>query len=169
MKAIEKYDIIIEKYPYYESLNVRLMEDYRNANFNKDYKTTVYGKHSDFFTKSPNIDKVVEWIKSLIFNDYPYLKEYVLINGNSWFVGYDVGDYSASHDHIPWLFSWIYYLNTPEGSAPLVFTTSGKKITAEEGKVVIFPSLMRHGVSKNRCKDRMALVGNIIAKPLLKW
>ena len=164
MKLGEKHGIIIEKYPYYESLNVKLKEDYLNANFDLEYKTTVSGKHSDYYTQSPNIDIVTSWIISLVRNHYPYMKKYNLVNGNSWFVGYDVGEYSVEHDHIPWLFSGVYYLNTPKGSSPLVFSTSGKKIKAEEGKVLVFPANMRHHVPKNKCRDRMALIGNLIVK-----
>ena len=44
---------------------------------------------------------------------------------------------------------------------PLVLTTSGKKIKAQEGKVIIFPSNVRHHVPKNRCDGRITLAGNI--------
>ena len=80
-----------------------------------------------------------------------------------WFAIYDEGDYAKSHHHIPYsLWSFVYYVNTPKGSSPLVFTTSGKKIKAEEGKLVLFPAGVRHHVPKNRCKNRLVLAGNLI-------
>ena len=47
--------------------------------------------------------------------------------------------------------------------SPLVFTTSGKKIKAEEGKVVIFSGDILHHVPKNRCNNRIVLAGNIFS------
>ena len=58
-------------------------------------------------------------------------------------------------------FSFVYFIKCPKGSAPLVFTTSGKRIKAEEGKVLIFPGNMKHHVPKNKGEGRMVLAGNI--------
>ena len=107
MKIIESHDVIIDKHPYYESLNKRLMEDYYRADYDTDTPPNVTGKHSDFRTKSPNIDVVNSWIISLINRHNPFLS-YVkidLINLDNWFVGYDEGDVCKSHDHSPSLYS----------------------------------------------------------------
>ena len=57
---------------------------------------------------------------------------------------------------------FVYFVNAPKGASPLVFTTSGKKIKAEAGKVVIFPGTMYHHVPKNKCKNRVILAGNMV-------
>ena len=171
MKITESHDVIIEKHPYYESLNKRLMEDYYRADYDTNTPGNASGKHSDFRTKSPNIDVVNSWIISLINRHNPFLS-YVkidLINLDNWFVGYDEGDVCKSHDHIPSLYSWSYYINAPEGSAPLIFTTSDKKVKTETGMAIIFPSSVRHYVPKNNCCDRMVLVGNVSPSPLSKY
>ena len=67
-----------------------------------------------------------------------------------------------NHNHTSALMGFVYFINTPKGSSPLVFKTSGKKIKAEEGKIVLFPGVMNHYVPKNKCKNRMILAGNII-------
>ena len=41
---------------------------------------------------------------------------------------------------------FVYFVNTPKGSSPLVFPTSGKKVKAEAGTLVIAPSTLRHKV-----------------------
>ena len=59
------------------------------------------------------------------------------------------------------MFSFVYFIKCPKGSSPLVFTKSGKKIKAEEGKIVIFPGWLRHHVPKNKCEGRITMAGNI--------
>ena len=83
---------------------------------------------------------------------------------NFWVVHYSREDFTVSHCHYPAQWSWVYFVNSPKGSSPLVFTTSRKKIKAEDGKVVIFPSILRHHVLKNKCDDRIVFAGNIFVK-----
>ena len=42
------------------------------------------------------------------------------------------------------------------------FNYSGKKVKAEDGKLVIFPAHVRHSVPKNKCKNRVSLIGNVL-------
>ena len=58
-------------------------------------------------------------------------------------------------------FAFNYFIKTPKESSPLIFTTSGETINAEEGKLVIFPASLIHEVPKNKCDDRIVLSGNI--------
>ena len=80
---------------------------------------------------------------------------------SSWFVRYGRGDETPDHDHLPALYSWVYFIKCPKGSPPLVFTRSRKKVKSEEGKVVIFPSWLWHHVPPNKCDGRIVLVGNV--------
>ena len=43
----------------------------------------------------------------------------------------------------------------------MVFTTSGKRVKAEEGKVIIFPGNVLHHVPKTRSDGRVIMAGNI--------
>ena len=55
----------------------------------------------------------------------------------------------------------MYFINCPRGSSPLIFKASGKRIKAEEGKIVVFSSNLKHYVPKNRCENRLVLAGNM--------
>ena len=77
-----------------------------------------------------------------------------------WGQVYNEGDYQISHSHLPSHVSFVYYVNTPKGSSPLVFAQSGKKVKAESGKMVIFPGSIYHHVPKNKCEGRSVIAGN---------
>ena len=53
-------------------------------------------------------------------------------------------------------------MRSPKGSSPLVFDTSGRKAKPDEGKIVIFPGLIKHSVPNNRCDGRVVIAGNYI-------
>ena len=78
-----------------------------------------------------------------------------------WGQVYNIGDYQISHHHIPSHWSFVYYVNTPKGSSPLVFTQSRKKIKAEAGKLLIFPGHLTHHVPENKCEGRTVVAGNL--------
>ena len=49
----------------------------------------------------------------------------------------------VEHDHYPHCtIVFVYFVNTPKGSSPLVFPTSGKKVKAEAGTLVIHPGVL---------------------------
>ena len=158
----ETFEIIIDRYPYYQSLNEKLLEDSKrsdypvNLSYEDNYK--FYAKHSDFNTSSKSIDIINSWVINVLCIKYPGLIE--LKSVASWFALYNRGDWVACHDHIPNLYSYVYFVDSPKGSSPLVFTTSGKRIKAEKGKVVIFPASMIHHVPVNKCDGRVTLAGN---------
>ena len=90
-------------------------------------------------------------------------KEYALLSSPScrwylelkdlWGQVYNEGDFQESHDHVPNHWSFVYYVNTPRGSSPLVFESSGKKFRPKAGQVIIFPAWLMHYVpptTKNR-------------------
>ena len=161
MKLRENVNIIIENYPFYETLNPKLMEDVSNINFENSYQTNVYGKMSSWRIHSPNIEIIHSWVTQLINRDSKYPTGILKFN-DTWFAVYDEGDFAHIHDHHRVVFSFVYFINCPQGSSPLIFTTSGKRIKAEEGKLVIFPGLTKHHVPKNKCKNRVILAGNVV-------
>ena len=165
MKITEKLDVIIEKHPLYESLNKKLLEDAQVATWGGDTTPDLYegdtASFSGAHTNSKSIDLIFSWTAELINNRYSYMRGFRLRLLSSWFVRYGRGDETPDHDHLPALYSWVYFIKCPKGSPPLTFTNSGKRIKSEEGKIVIFPSVVRHYVSKSNCDDRLVLVGNI--------
>tara|TARA_B100000287_G_C20404250_1_gene690914 strand:- start:82 stop:594 length:513 start_codon:yes stop_codon:yes gene_type:complete len=163
VKVRENLDIIVEKHLHYKSINQKILKEIESVDYSESYKTNVKGKMTSFLFFPKEGQVIRDWVNALVYKDHPYLTSHgKIIHANSWIAKYDRGDYTIEHDHCPCLFSYIYYVNCPKGSSPLVFTSSGKRIKAEEGKVIIFPSIMKHDVPKNRCDDRIVLSGNVV-------
>jgi len=166
MKVKESHEIIIDQHPYHETLNTELIKDAGNADYGVPYAQNAGASHiharmSAYTTRSRSIDLLSSWMRSLLYRRYSWLSKEKIEICNTWFNRYDVDDYATSHDHIPFPFSFNYFIKCPKGAAPFVFTGSGKRIKPEEGKVIIFPSCIRHHVPKNKCKDRIVLAGDI--------
>ena len=168
MKIRENHHIILEKHPYAEFLNKDLMAESQlhDNEINSNYTNLVGKKISTSKSNDAPSKLIGQWIVTIlkdVVHNSPLIAETISYDVSMWFAIYDEGDYAKSHHHIPYsLWSFVYYVNTPKGSSPLVFTTSGKKIKAEEGKLVLFPAGIRHHVPKNRCKNRLVLAGNLI-------
>ena len=171
----ERHEIVIEKHPYYDSLNKKLMKDLESLEFFTPDSFLKYTNIQGLQTISVKEKKrtssmvlILEWVTQLLNNHIGFslrtgAEEFGgKVKYNVWFAKYNKGDYTKVHHHLPAaLLGFVYFVNSPPGSSPLVFSTSGKKIKAEEGKVVIFPSSIKHGVPFNRCKNRIIMAGNI--------
>ena len=146
----------VEKVDYPEGLSY---EDY--------YK--FYAKHSSYHTVTDNIKVVNSWVLNVLRIYFgSSLSNYQSKVIQNWFAVYDRGDWVDCHNHFPLSFSFVYFVNCPRGSAPLKFNYSGKKVKAEEGKLVIFPAHVGHSVPKNKCKNRVSLIGNVLIEEPLK-
>ena len=75
-----------------------------------------------------------------------------------WGQYYKKGDYQSTHAHNPLSWSFVYYVNAPKGSAPLVFSSSNKKIFPKPGMLVLFPSWLEHYVPKHKCEEIRSVV-----------
>tara|TARA_B100000902_G_C26858028_1_gene691636 strand:+ start:77 stop:598 length:522 start_codon:yes stop_codon:yes gene_type:complete len=163
----EHLPVIIEKHPFYESINNKLMEQVNSLPFSSPDQSNPYTNViADQYTLrdddvGPTIKLIQDWIKELISINL-VRKGVNLSRFIMWFSRYAKGQGANNHDHlVASSFSAVYFVNTPKGSSPLVFPTSGKKIKAEEGKIVIFPASLRHMVPQNKSKDRVTLAFNI--------
>ena len=162
----ENLHVLIEHHPYAKSLNKKLLETSKEYHFSRDFFNEDGGPSNVRALQTLGIVKsevLSMWILSLIRNE-PFLRIPQKISMEQmWMVKYNKGDFTQWHHHKPAFMSFVYFVKTPRGSSPLVFTTSGKRIKAEEGKVVIFPGNMLHNVPKNKCDDRMVVSGNVFA------
>ena len=168
MMVREECYIIIERHPHYKSLNKKLMEDVDNVDYPEglsyeDY-FNFYAKHSSYDTLSKNIDIINSWVINVLGIQYPPPDTYKYSVVDNWFAVYNRGDWVDYHDHVPTTYSFVYFVNCPKGSAPLKFYDRGKTVKAEDGKLVIFPSLLRHSIPKNKCENRVSLIGNVLAR-----
>ena len=169
MNIQESVTVIREKHPFWESLKTKLIEEESKGILNKRY-TNIIGKKS---LSSPSFDApsklIAQWVQGILQNKYRsggvFNAITVYYNIEMWFAKYGKGDYTKKHDHLPFgIFSFVYFVQCPKGSSPLVFSTSGKKVKAEEGEVVIFPGWVKHHVPKNNCDGRITLAGILLVK-----
>ena len=159
----EKCRIVIEEYPFADILKQKLLVDMESTYFTNPKSDVIRAQMTSYETQSKNISRLTNWIRLVTMANYNI--KYRLEFYNCWFVKYGMGDCNKTHFHHPGSFSFVYFIQTPRGSSPLVLTTSGKKIKAQEGKVIIFPSNVRHHVPKNRCDGRITLAGNCTHVP----
>ena len=160
----EKLCFLVDRHPYYESLNKKIIEESNKMIWTREIYNADGGPsnvkapqtYPYTFTKSTGV--INDWILNLISSNLKRGLTFKVMN--SWLANYGSGDWTARHDHGSW-YSYVYFVRTPRGSSPLIFTTSGKRIKAQEGKVVIFPGNIMHHVPPNRGVERMTLAGNI--------
>lgn len=170
LKVSEEHDVVVVECPFGDQMKPRLMEACVKEEKTLSYKTNVQAQMTSYETKSEHLTTMEEWIYQLIGggayttsgNRFTY--EFT----NSWFAVYNNGDYTKSHMHFPAILSWVYMINCPEGSSPLVFDTSGDYVEAKDNTMIIFPASMRHSVPQNKCSNRVVAAGNICWNPNLE-
>lgn len=77
---------------------------------------------------------------------------------------YGKGAYQVSHTHLPCHWSFVLFVNCPEGSSPVVFGDQDTEINPIEGEGIVFPSWVRHYVPKNLSSGRSVVSGNFYYK-----
>ena len=166
IKCRENIELQIYHHPHYQILNKKLMEDFSKIDF-IDHKFTRYStniKGSQFqLSGSPLkprcVDLIEIWVKQIL---EAKLHCPTYFNFITWASRLDKGQQTLEHDHLfHSTFAFVYFVNTPKGSSPLIFTTSGKRIKAEPGKLVLFPGPLRHKVPVNKCDNRVTIASNI--------
>ena len=118
--------------------------------------------------RSKEIRDLVLWIITTTHDNMVKPYEHISSSYNlqcyiNWGLLCNQGDSLEEHRHNPAQFSFVYYIKCPEGSSPLVFTTSGYEVKPEPGKLVVFDSGLLHKVPPNNCNGRYSFVGNLSA------
>jgi len=151
--------IIVAEYP----VDPILLSDADAIEYENSYATNVKAKMSGWYLQSPEIQKWQDWVVEIAMGGYSLgiMDTQRLCFYNTWINRYDVGDHTINHRHLPNLLSAVYFIKTPEGSSPLIFTESGEEVKAKEGITVIFPSHLYHHVPPNECEDRVTMSSNI--------
>jgi len=147
-------------YPEFQSLNGDLESwiDFL-PNDTEEYSNLVVTKQTGYNTYPKPFLKLKDWVVNKISPDREM--EYQL-----WGAIYNYGDYAKTHKHSGHDenasdYSFVYYVNAPDGSSPLLF--SDIIINPSPGLCVIFSSDEVHRVPENKCERRIVLAGN------LKW
>ena len=169
----ENLEVQVYKHPHYQSLNEQLMKDISTLDFTW-HEDNIYGtniKGSQFnFISNPKVPKpkgvklLEQWVTQIVRSGWkvePWLN-YIDVNFTTWVARLDKGQETMCHFHHPHSsLVFVYFLNTPKGSSPLVFPTSGKKVKAEAGTLVIHPSVLKHKVPPNKCDGRITIASNL--------
>ena len=120
----------------------------------------------------PLIKKYNKYIYKVINKSYP---EYCYPKGDDtpkynfeikgcWGIIYNKNEGVVEHNHFPYALSCVYYINTPNGSAPIKI--KDKIYNVKAGECIIFLATDKHKVEFNDCKQRSAIVCNIKFKNL---
>lgn len=109
---------------------------------------------------------------------------------NSWIVRHNKDDWAHLHHHSNAMISGVYYLQSPENSGDIYFermypnifqsnvepsfseynhTTSGEyKVKSKDGRILLFPAHVKHGVSRNNTNiERYCIAFNFHIKGTL--
>jgi len=167
MNVKENFDLIIERYPFSEKYKKSVMDylELKGDDFYvKSHQTNAKAKMSSYRTNDDIFNPLINFIALILKNKISNINKsnIPIFLQEFWVVNYGVNDSTENHMHGGSTFSFVYFLNSPKGSSPLIFTSSRKKIRAEEGKLVIFPGNINHRVPKNKCDNRIVLCGNIL-------
>ena len=168
IRCKENLGIEIHNHPHYQSLNEKLMDDLSKLSFlsheKNIYHTNIKGSQFNFIRenlslKPRGVTLIENWVEQIIRDKLGGSLNYRF---GTWAARLDKGQQTLEHDHLFFCtHAFVYFVNTPEGSSPLVFPTSGKKIKAEPGKLVLFPASLRHKVPVNKCDNRVTIASNV--------
>ena len=167
----QKTEVHQYHYPFAEKINPVLHRFICEHSYTED--PYVPGAEQIPFDYKPLLDLkefqlIIDYAKSLILNmkstpvsdQIPWSLELL----TWWGQLYNRGSFQAPHHHNPTHWAFVYYVNTPRGSSPLIFEAGNKKIDPTEGDLILFPAWLTHFVPPNKCEGRSVIVGNFYWK-----
>ena len=163
----ENLEVEVYHHPDYQSINEELMSDLSKLTFysHKDIlnHTNIKGDQIGFIDSKPRGVYFLEnWVYQIIESKLRDATNPIHYKFNTWAARLDRGQETVEHGHLYFAtFAFVYFVNAPEGASPLVFPTSGVKIKAEPGKLVLFPGPLRHKVPVNDCDNRVTIASNV--------
>ena len=160
MKVGERYTVHKRVYPFANKLNPKLHQIILD-NATIDDKGARMTSWKSYGIKEFNL--ICTWIRNfLLSSSLTRHDDLILRDYDLWGQLYNEGSYQVPHDHLPAHWSFVYYVNTPLGSSPLVFEQSKKRYYPKSGEAIIFPGWIRHFVLPNRCEGRSIIAGNFV-------
>jgi hypothetical protein len=169
--------MVISEFPKHKELNPILYDRvYTNLLDGIQVQTEdgVGGRRTDFNLqeqKIQEIDELISWIEKIlpdISTRFASKLEETVYGYNldsfevaeCWGVHYNKGESLVEHCHFPYALSFVYYVRTPKGTAPIII--EDRIYDIEEGQCLFFLASKYHSVSKSDCDGRCAIVGNIM-------
>ena len=110
-------------------------------------------KHNNLKIENKKLSLLEKWISQMVDRDFVINKRSALFCYEMWGLIYEDESKVEVHSHPDALYSCSYYVNAPKGSAPLIFTTSNRKIKAEEGKLIAFDGRLDHHVPRSKINN----------------
>ena len=161
MKVNQKYPVYRMVYPYAKKSNPILHEIILNNAHTLD-KGALMTSWKSYDIKEFNL--ICTWIRNFLLSSSLTTRhdDLILSDYDLWGQLYNKGSYQEAHDHLPAHWSFVYYVNTPRGSSPLVFEESKKRYYPKTGEAIVFPGWIRHFVPPNKCEGRSIVDGNFM-------
>ena len=157
MKVFERTQVYVYEYPFAERLNPKLHDIILEKAVHRDMGASMTDWKECFDIKE--FRTIGDWVYKIIQGFNLNIDQiYDLKLKELWGQYYKKGDYQSTHTHNPLSWSFVYYVNAPKGSSPLVFTSSNKKIFPKPGMLVLFPSWLEHYVPKHKCEEIRSVV-----------
>ena len=159
MQVFQRTQVHTYEYPFAERLNPKLHDIILEKAVNRDFGATMTSWKECFDIKE--FRTIADWVQKIIlgFNQKVVIDPiFDLKLKELWGQYYKKGDYQIEHHHNPLSWSFVYFVKAPKGSAPLVFTSSNKKIVPKAGMLVLFPSWIEHYVPKHKCEEIRSIV-----------
>tara|TARA_X000000368_G_C22611544_1_gene528170 strand:- start:65 stop:574 length:510 start_codon:yes stop_codon:yes gene_type:complete len=162
----ERLGVVEHFCPFAEQVNPILYSMILDLPNDPDHPDNVSGKMTtrDLF-KYEKMNGFIAWITDILTNEFGkggathWSFPYDMRCRELWGVYYKKGDCITDHSHSPFLYAFSYYVKAPKGSPPLIFSTSGHRIKAETGKLVLFEGRLAHRVPKSKVNDRCIIGG----------
>lgn len=89
------------------------------------------------------------------------VKSYEMVIEEAWGAVYREKDFANAHNHLPSIYSFVYYLNETQNLTPIIFTESDFVHFPHKNDLLFFPSHIRHAVPAHSGNDRVVLAGNM--------
>ena len=156
----EKLEVKEYFYPFAEKINPILYDTILGIPCEYELKRLERGvgsqgmvrwiKHYNYNIQNKHISLLENWISQIVDKSFYLLPVYCY---EMWGLIYEDESKVEVHSHPYALYSCSYYVNAPKGSAPLIFTTSNRKIKAEKGKLIVFDGRLDHHIPRSKISN----------------
>jgi len=158
-------------------LNDNLIKTVKDNVGVNDYKSNVKALMTDWNLSDRYIDRLHQIIEEHLPPTEHKLFEREFNFIETWGAIYKHQDFCKVHHHWPNTYSWVYFAQVDDDSAPLDFYNimrpdekelANIRLKPKVGQLIIFPSFVMHGSDKTsgigEDKWRIVLAGNIVAQ-----
>ena len=167
-----RYENLIQRDSSFRELNKKLEYSIRKTGDEMNRVTNVQANMTNYKTHLSNIhfetlgNTVIELCREGMQNKH----EFVVCD--MWGAIYKKGDWTKSHQHWPYTWSFTYYVKVSDKTSPLVFknavhpkrpTPEIMPIQPKVGDLLIWPSIVLHEVPKQEVvEERIMVAGNLL-------